>query len=96
MHSDIEMYAVHARRFDVLHIHENHASISHITYRQKREVVMKNTVSYSLFLEDKQLTGSMVTDISGYPTGPTFKGQLFNFVLLDSRRWDRKVVPKRH
>jgi hypothetical protein len=34
MHPDVELHEVHNLYFDVLHIHHNHVSISHITYRK--------------------------------------------------------------
>jgi hypothetical protein len=54
-HPDIEMHVVHSLHFDVIHIHCNHVSISHITYRKWRKVIIKNIVKYSLVWEDKQL-----------------------------------------
>jgi hypothetical protein len=43
----------------------------------------------------------VVTDVSGQPIGPSFKGQAVKgavqgeLELLEPRRWDRYVVPKR-
>ena len=86
MHFDIEMCELHDLHFDVLHSHERHVSISCITCRQKREVVMKNIAIYIFTLLGRQTayTGSLVTGVSGRPMGLIFKGQIFHFGLLDS------------